>query len=432
MRPVKANKKKQIRIKPKRLIISLLVIFGLLVVGNWVYSGLVHKKDPTATSGVRAAEHAATGGPSPAASPAGGPVDSPAGGPANGLGSNIKAWVLSVNGQPVVGLADQATAESVIKEIKDGYIQKLNEEGPSILEQINFNEKVEVAERDWPSDLIRNKEEAKRILLRGTDKLVYHTVQRGDSLWSIAEARNMKVEDLQKANPDVNPDAMQPGQQINMVVADPYVNLRAREKYTKTENIAFETTEVRDPDIYPWESYYQVRGVYGKKEVTYVLDRENLNVIDRKVIDEKVLSNPKNAIYRRGTKTAPKLGSGKFQLPINGELTSSFGWRGWEFHNGIDLAAPWGVPVRAADAGTVVRAEWYSGYGQLIVIDHGGGEFSTWYGHLSSFAVKVGDAVSKGQVIGYNGSTGRSTGPHVHFEIRYQGRPVNPLNYFPR
>lgn len=418
MTPKKIKKKKLVRVKPKRLILALLVLIGALVGSNRVYLGFVDKKAPLAESEAWSTQYAAG-------------LEAETG-QSQALIPKIKAWVVSVNGQAVVGLADLETAEAVIKEIKDGYVQKLNAEGSSILEQINFNERVEVVERAWPADLVRNQEEAKRILVRGTDKLAYHTVQRGDSLWSIAETRNMKVEDLQKSNPEVNPETIQPGQKINVVVAAPYVNLRAREKFTRTENIPFETTEVQDAEIYPWESYYQVRGIYGKKEVTYLLERENLNVLDRRVVEEKVLSEPKKAIYHKGVKTAPKLGTGRFQLPISGQLTSWFGWRGGEFHNGIDLAAPWGTPVQAADAGTVVRAEWYGDYGKFVVIDHGGGEHSTWYGHLSSLAVGAGDTVAQGQVIGYNGSTGRSTGPHVHFEIRYQGQAVNPLQYFPR
>jgi murein DD-endopeptidase MepM/ murein hydrolase activator NlpD len=97
-------------------------------------------------------------------------------------------------------------------------------------------------------------------------------------------------------------------------------------------------------------------------------------------------------------------------------------------HEGIDIAVGTGTPVHAAAAGTVIYAGWMEGYGNLVVIDHGGG-LSTAYGHNSSLASSVGQSVSAGQVIAYSGSTGHSTGPHVHFEVRVNGSPVDPLGY---
>jgi murein DD-endopeptidase MepM/ murein hydrolase activator NlpD len=97
-------------------------------------------------------------------------------------------------------------------------------------------------------------------------------------------------------------------------------------------------------------------------------------------------------------------------------------------HEGIDLGAAYGTPIHAAAAGTVIYAGWMEGYGNLVIIDHGGG-LATAYGHQSSIAVANGQSVSQGQVIGYVGSTGHSTGPHLHFEVRVNGAPVDPLGY---
>jgi murein DD-endopeptidase MepM/ murein hydrolase activator NlpD len=97
-------------------------------------------------------------------------------------------------------------------------------------------------------------------------------------------------------------------------------------------------------------------------------------------------------------------------------------------HEGIDIAAPAGTPIVAAASGTVILAGWMGGYGNLVVVDHGGG-LSTAYAHMSSFASSVGQAVSQGQVIGYVGSTGHSTGNHLHFEVRVNGAAVDPLGY---
>lgn len=126
--------------------------------------------------------------------------------------------------------------------------------------------------------------------------------------------------------------------------------------------------------------------------------------------------------------------NGKLQWPIVGTLTSGFGSRthpvlGYvKFHAGIDLAAPRGTPIIAADGGEVLQATYSDGYGYSVLI-YQGGEFATFYAHLSSFVVSTGQAVKRGQVIGYVGSTGLATGPNLHFEVRIKGVTQNPLGY---
>jgi murein DD-endopeptidase MepM/ murein hydrolase activator NlpD len=117
-----------------------------------------------------------------------------------------------------------------------------------------------------------------------------------------------------------------------------------------------------------------------------------------------------------------------FIWPVHGILTSTFGWRWGRMHEGIDHAVSTGTPVVAAASGTVIVAGWMGGYGNLVVIDHGNG-IATAYGHNTSVAVSYGQSVAQGQLISYSGSTGHSTGPHVHFEVRVNGTPVDPLGY---
>jgi murein DD-endopeptidase MepM/ murein hydrolase activator NlpD len=114
--------------------------------------------------------------------------------------------------------------------------------------------------------------------------------------------------------------------------------------------------------------------------------------------------------------------------PVNGPVTSPFGYRWGRLHAGIDIAVPYGTPIHAAAAGTVVLAGWTGGYGNYTCIDHGGG-LATCYAHQSSYAVSGGAQVGQGQVIGYVGNTGHSFGPHLHFEVRINGTPVDPLGY---
>jgi murein DD-endopeptidase MepM/ murein hydrolase activator NlpD len=131
-----------------------------------------------------------------------------------------------------------------------------------------------------------------------------------------------------------------------------------------------------------------------------------------------------------------QLGTGRMIWPVKGRISSPFGYRYHpvlqkkKFHNGIDIAASTGTPVLAADSGVVLVSGWRGGYGYYIAIDHGKGR-STAYGHNSRLLVKEGEAVVRGQTIAHVGSTGLSTGPHVHFEVRVNGQPTNPRNYLP-
>ncbi len=127
-------------------------------------------------------------------------------------------------------------------------------------------------------------------------------------------------------------------------------------------------------------------------------------------------------------------GSGAMIWPLNGPITSEFGWRTHpifgtqRYHSGLDIGGDYGLPIVAAASGTVIHAGWISGYGYTVIIDHGGG-ITTLYGHNESLLVGEGESVSQGQTIAMCGSTGNSTGPHCHFEVRENGEPVSPYNY---
>ncbi len=117
-----------------------------------------------------------------------------------------------------------------------------------------------------------------------------------------------------------------------------------------------------------------------------------------------------------------------FVWPVSGPVVSPFGMRWGRLHEGIDIAAPTGVPIAAAAAGTVIYAGWIDGYGNIVVLDHGGG-LATAYAHESSVTVSEGEQVAQGQTVGYVGCTGHCFGPHLHFEVRVNGAAVDPLGY---
>ncbi len=155
---------------------------------------------------------------------------------------------------------------------------------------------------------------------------------------------------------------------------------------------------------------------------------------ERRIAEMEKSSRELEALIKRTvskSKVAPK-STGKMSWPARGRIVSGFGyrrhplWGGTHFHTGVDIAAPYGAPVRAADSGEVIFAGWWDGFGKSVVINHGKG-ITTVYGHMSRLYVRSGQVIGKGQVVGLIGSTGYSTGPHLHFEVRVKGKPVNPM-----
>ena len=153
-------------------------------------------------------------------------------------------------------------------------------------------------------------------------------------------------------------------------------------------------------------------------------------------ISENISSMLRSLERNSSTMPSGSGGTGAFMWPVRGEITSYYGWRTHpvfgttRYHSGMDIACDYGTRIVAADSGTVIYSGWMGGYGYAVMIDHGGG-LVTIYGHNQELTVNEGQAVNKGQLIAYAGSTGWSTGPHCHFEVRLHGEVTEPLNYLP-
>lgn len=160
---------------------------------------------------------------------------------------------------------------------------------------------------------------------------------------------------------------------------------------------------------------------------SFVAEAESL-AAQSAVLAETIAAAQRAAADPAAGVSPPPSSSGQLGWPVAGPVTSGFGTRWGRMHEGIDIAVGEGTPVSAAAAGTVVVSGWMSGYGNIVVIDHGNG-LSTAYAHNSSLLVGQGASVGRGSVVALAGSTGHSTGPHVHFEVRLDGAPVDPLGY---
>lgn len=348
----------------------------------------------------------------------------------------VRGYVVRVEGQDIVGLLNEDEARAVVDELKNEEAGRIEKRGASVA-SLEFEQKVAVEAADVPLDRLRTKDEAKSILTRGTDKVETYVVSRGDTLWGIASQHGTTVDSLLKANPEVPKSGnIVPGQTLSLIQPNPYLSIISVEIKTVKEWIPFPVRVVEDAALWPWQNMVRQAGVGGQKEVTYRIERRTSDRQQKTIVlAEKILSQPSLQIEVHGTKRAPELGTGKLYWPMAaGQITSGFGWRWSGLHTGIDIAAPRGTEIDAADAGTVVFLGTKGRYGRTIMLDHGNGHIVTLYGHLNAYVsgLHEGSTVEKGQLIGYVGSSGNSTGPHLHFEVRVDNKSVNPLTFYPK
>lgn len=207
------------------------------------------------------------------------------------------------------------------------------------------------------------------------------------------------------------------------------LTVKSEKQQIYTADILCETTKKPTKALYVNEEEVSYLGENGAMEVEAKVTLINGKATDTTVVSQKVIKEPVNKIVMVGTKEIPSVGTGEFTVPFYGTITSRYGSRWGGRHTGTDICGTVGEPIKSADNGIVTVAEYQeNGYGNIIIIDHQNG-LETWYAHLDSIGVKQGQTVKKGETIGTLGNTGRSTGPHLHFEVRKDGCPVNPSKY---
>lgn len=338
----------------------------------------------------------------------------------------VLAAAIIINEKAVAYVNDKETAQKLLKQIKDEN-SKL-EEGEKLL-SCSFVEKVQVKETRIALSRVLSRQGAWNLITTGTAQPEKYTVKQGDNLWTIARANDMYVADITKANHLDENEILDLGQEIILIKSKPYINVAAKVQGNKKEAIPFETKVITDKNA---SSTVKIKseGSNGEKQVAYVLEKMNGNVEKKKVLSENIIKKPTDRVVVKGTKVymvasrgGAAVGSGRLDWPVNGQITQYFGR-----HTGIDIAGSSGAAIRAADSGLVTFAGWQGGYGKFVIINHGNG-MVTRYAHCSSLNVSAGQSVSRGQTIGARGSTGNSTGPHLHFEVLVNGSFVNPLSY---
>lgn len=207
----------------------------------------------------------------------------------------------------------------------------------------------------------------------------------------------------------------------------PILNIDITLNETVKEAIIPKTTILSTNEIYLGQSKNQ-EGVQGEKEVLKEITYSNGKKVNEKDISEKVIVEPKDNIVYKGVKDPIAGGVAFLENPSRGSITSNYGARWGKVHKGIDIAGNIGDPIKAALDGKVIEAYYSSSYGNVITIDHGNG-IQTLYAHCSKLLAIVGQEVRCGDIIAKIGNTGRSTGPHLHFELKVNGSAINPIKY---
>lgn len=290
---------------------------------------------------------------------------------------------------------------------------------------MEFVEKVEVYENFVNAEDISDIEEQVVEVTKEKESNKIYVVQSGDCLSVIAMDHDTTVASIVALNGFSSADQMiRDGQELIVAVPEPDLQLRITMGEVYEEDYQAEPTIIENDSWYTTKEVVHEEGTTGHRERNDVVVYENGMEVSREMIHENVMTVSEPAVVERGTIVPPT-----YIKPLSGgHFTSGFGRRWGRMHKGVDWGCPTGTTVYASCGGTVIQAAYSGGYGNVVVISHPDGRL-TRYAHNSKLLVRVGQHVEQGEAIALSGSTGRSTGPHVHFELYINGSAVNPLNY---
>ena len=310
---------------------------------------------------------------------------------------------------------------------------------------VGFNKQVTLEDGLYFKEGLQDFETVRQELVGVKQAQKVYTVKAGDTLWSIAHNNDLTFRELCALNPAFKGEPLSETSSIlegaHLVITKEEAGLEVRitRIETREEEIAFSTETTKSNEYTKGTTKVLQEGENGLRRVTLqnVYDTKNI-LVDQSVLSTEVIKEPVNKKVVEGTKKVTSstkyiTGSGRFIWPVPNYRYCSR-WYGGR-HRGVDICAPAGTPIYASAGGTVAKAGYNkagagTGYGYSVIINHGGG-YSSVYAHCLSLAVSAGQTVKQGQLIGYLGSTGRSTGNHCHFEIRLNGSYIPPQNVFP-
>ncbi len=327
----------------------------------------------------------------------------------------------------------------------EGLLDEYREGGD---ETVQFESQISYEPGLYLTESIVSEDSIIRLITSKKSVAAYYTVVDGDSPYGILDKLGMTEDEVALLNPGFSMESsLFIGDKILINQEEPFLAVSVTRTETYDERTAFDTTYTEDPTHYEGTSTIVTEGVKGTERVTANVSYINGIETRRKVISRVTVEEPTTQVVSMGTKAKPagvtayipdNMPVGQFLWPVGGSdggqiSEMMYGYGGYYGHSGIDITAPYGTPIYAAESGTVILASWYYGYGNCVMIQHDNG-MVTVYGHASYLHVYVGQQVTMGEVIADVGSTGQSTGNHCHFEVRLNGMNgarLNPINYLP-
>ncbi|MFE5428727.1 peptidoglycan DD-metalloendopeptidase family protein [Peribacillus simplex] len=364
------------------------------------------------------------------------------------LNVKAEAYEIDIDNQAVAYVASKEDAEDVLEKITLLYVNEkeyaeyesgkkesekdagpLKEPGSRILD-IEFSLPVTFRETMVYPDEIKSVDETLSMIEEGKEGTTSYEAKEDEDLEAIATSHDMDLDQLLELNPGQDENkGVKEGERLYVTQRMPYVNVMVEREVFKEERIPFEKKVKEDDELPKGELITEQIGNEGILAFTYNVSETNGKKISETIAKKEVTEKAKTEITRKGTKVIPSQGSGTYSWPADGGYISSKQGQRWgKLHKGIDIARPATRTITAADHGIIETAGNSGGYGNKITINHNNG-YKTVYAHLDSIDVQAGQKIEKGMKIGMMGSTGNSTGVHLHFEIYKNGSLVNPLNY---
>lgn len=341
-------------------------------------------------------------------------------------GAMMDAYAVSVDGQELGYAQTSEELETMLDNVTQPYLNDQTVEH-------HFTQDVEIYEVEVPSNTEFAPDTLQSTLSGNKEEAEYVTVERGDTFNSVAEAAGLTGDELQALNPEADSSKLTVGDQLLVKAAVPMLTVETVVTETYEETIQSPVEYVDNPNLYEGTTRLKAAGQDGVEKIEARVTCINGQEVQRKEVSRTTVQEATTTYMYQGTKEKPSTAStGIFNWPLRGTITSPFGYRNifgsTSFHSGLDIAAPYGTQISAADGGTVTFAGWRGSYGQTVIITHDNG-MVTYYAHCSSLLVNAGDKVYQGQAIARVGMTGTATGYHCHFEVRVGGKSVDPANY---
>jgi len=332
-----------------------------------------------------------------------------------------KAYSIKSNGTTVVAFKTEKERNNAYNEFISKYADVSKEKTYSILDDVEF------VYESVPYGMIKSGDSAVKMLGRSYKFNDTVKVGKNTSLEDILVKYNITEEKFSKLNPSykTNTDA-----EVKISSSIPYIRVVTNRSFTEREILRYRTHAVSDDNLYHDETQIETVGENGLKSTSKTIYSVNGKVVCNLTTDVEVKDAVDEVMLVGVRQYSKGKAIGDFSSPYAGKLTSRFGRRDGRNHHGIDVVGTTGDPLYAANGGEVVYADWESGYGLVVKIDHKNG-YTTFYAHCDELFVKVGDQVAKGQKIAALGNTGRSTAPHIHFEVRdtKTNTPLDPFEF---